>query len=140
MSKRKKTGVVASDTPLIRGPTIGWKLFTLRKDGTIGPLFINRKLKLLDGEWFEAEDHPTKGYARRPGWHVTPRPRAPHLKTDREDRVWRRVMIMEYTELERPEKQGGTWWLANRMMVLPPLEYIEEQDYELGTKQHNDLG
>jgi hypothetical protein len=46
---------------------IGYKLFRKRKDGTYGPLFINRSQKILQGETYHAEDHPTKGYAYRPG-------------------------------------------------------------------------
>lgn len=46
-----------------------YKLFRVGKDGTIGPLFINRKLVVVPGQWMEAESHPTKGFALRPGWH-----------------------------------------------------------------------
>ena len=44
---------------------LGYKLFRKRKDGTYGPLFINRKLRLVVGETYQEEDHPTKGYAHR---------------------------------------------------------------------------
>ena len=33
----------------------GWKLFRQRKDGTIGPLFINARLRIESGRWMEAE-------------------------------------------------------------------------------------
>ena len=46
-----------------------WKLFSLKKDGSIGPLFINKKQRLTPGVWYEAEEHKTKGFAFRPGWH-----------------------------------------------------------------------
>ena len=94
----------------------GWKLFTQRKDGTIGPLFINRRQRIKAGEWMEAECHPTKGFAVRGQWHATSEPVAPHLGT--KGRVWKRVMLQGVTEMDRPASQGGTWFLANRMMVL----------------------
>ena len=46
---------------------IGYKLFKLRKDGTLGPLFINRKQQLAVGQTYYSEAHRTKGYAFRPG-------------------------------------------------------------------------
>lgn len=50
---------------------VAYKLFRVRKDGTIGPLFINRPLVVVPGQWMEAESHPTKGFALRPGGHCT---------------------------------------------------------------------
>ena len=101
---------------------IAWKLFRLLKDGSIAPLFINKRLRLEPGVWYEAECHPTKGFAVRTGWHVTAKPNAPHLST--KDRVWRKVEILDYTKLERPESQGGTWYLANKMRVLNPPKVV----------------
>lgn len=53
---------------------LGWanskrafKLLKLRRNGTLCPLFINRKQVISIGKWLPAEDHPTKGYAHRPG-------------------------------------------------------------------------
>jgi hypothetical protein len=68
----------------------------------------------------DAEDHPTKGYAHRPGWHCTATPKAPHLKKKPkcgERRVWCRVEITDFTVFERPENQGGKWFLASQMRV-----------------------
>lgn len=97
---------------------LGWKLFRIRNNGTLGPLFINRKQVIRIGEWLEAEDHPTKGYAHRPGWHVTAQPVAPHLKSKR-DRVWKEVEIQDYYGFTRPANQGGQWFLAKRMRIIP---------------------
>lgn len=100
---------------------IAYKLFRVRKDGTIGPLFINRKLVVTPGEWMEAESHPTKGFAVRPGWHCTLAPVAPHLKTDLksgETRKWYRVEVQGITKFQRPPSQGGTWVLAQRLRVV----------------------
>jgi len=96
--------------------TPGFKLLTQRKDGTLGPLFINRKQRIPIGEWLEAESHPTKGFALRPFWHACAEQRAPHLKE--EGRVWCRVELEGVEEFPRPEHQGGTWYLAQRMKVL----------------------
>lgn len=98
---------------------IAYKLFRKRKDGTYGPLFINRKLKINTGLWLQAESHPTKGFAVRPGWHCCAEPLAPHLS--KKDRVWCVVKINDYIEHQRPESQGGLWFTANNMKVLGEL-------------------
>ncbi len=93
-----------------------FKLVRLLKDGQFAPLFINRRLRLPVGVWLEAEDHPTKGYAHRPGWHCTLSPTAPHLSLSR--RVWLKVALKDFKYIDRPESQGGRWALANWMKVL----------------------
>lgn len=98
---------------------IGFKLLSLRKDGTIGPLFINKRLVIPVGKWMDAEPHLTKGYAFRPGWHVMSQQSAPHLST--KGRVWAKVEIADYVEVHRPASQGGLWFLAQRMRVLEVL-------------------
>ena len=97
-----------------------YKLFRLRKDGTIGPLFINRKQVIPLGEWLPAEDHPTKGYAHRPGWHTTSKPYAPHLSM--RDRIWMEVEIGGYTPIKRPKSQGGIWFLSTWIKVKGKLD------------------
>lgn len=94
---------------------IAYKLFRLKKNGDITPLFINRKLVLETGIWYEAEAHPTKGYALHPGWH-TALDIAPHLST--KGRVWKKVEIEDYYEFKRPNSQGGVWLIAKRLKVL----------------------
>ena len=94
----------------------GYKLFRTRKNGTLGSLFINCRQVIPIGEWLEAEDHPTKGYAHRPGWHVTLKPVAPHLSM--RGRIWYEVMVKDYMSLNRPKSQGGTWLLAQQMKVI----------------------
>lgn len=95
---------------------IGYKLFRVRKNGTIGPLFINRRQVVPVGEWMPAEDHPTKGYAHRPGWHATITPEAPHLSE--KGRAWFKVVLRDVTRYDRPESQGGSWLLARELKVL----------------------
>ena len=99
---------------------IGYKLFRKRKDGSYGPLFINRKLKLLPGEVYQAESYPTKGFALRPGWHICAIPWAPHLS--KKNRVWCKVEFNKRTRLDRPISQGGTWYLGNTLKILE--EYV----------------
>lgn len=94
-----------------------WKLFSQKKNGEIGPLFINRKQRIPENVWLPAEAHLTKGFAFRPGWHVTLEPIAPHLSE--KGRVWRQVEVEDFETYQRPESQGGTWVLAKRMKLLP---------------------
>lgn len=98
---------------------IGFKLFRKRKDGSYGPLFINRRLKLHVGVWYEAELHPTKGYAVRPGWHLCDQPVAPHLSE--KDRVWCIVEYEDSTAHQRPASQGGLWHTAKRLKIIGEL-------------------
>jgi len=98
---------------------IGYKLFRKRRDGTLGPLFINKRQVIVPGVTYAAEDHPTKGYAHRPGWHLAKRPHAPHLTL--RNRVWCMVEYTNGREYPRPESQGGCWILARTMRVLAIL-------------------
>ena len=94
----------------------GWKLLRLRADGTLGPLFINRRQVIPIGRWLPAEAHRTAGYAFRPGWHVCPEPVAPHLS--KRGRIWARVEVRGVQEVRRPASQGGVWWIAQSMKVV----------------------
>lgn len=93
-----------------------WKLLRVRRNGTLGPLFINRSLVVPVGKWLNAEDHPTPKFAHRPGWHAALLPVAPHLSM--KGRVWCRVELRNWVSLPRPASQGGTWFLAERMKVV----------------------
>jgi len=95
---------------------IAYKLFRELKDGNITPLFINKKLRLPFNEWMPAEEHRTKGFAFRPGWHCTHKAEAPHLSS--KGRIWCKVEIEDYEIMERPKHQGGTWYLAKKMRIL----------------------
>ena len=59
----------------------GFKLFEMRNDGKLFPLFIGKNEETLMNEWVKAEiveHHP--GFAHRPGWHIgTGVPSAPWL-------------------------------------------------------------
>lgn len=110
------------DKVTLHNPALAYKLLRVRADGSIGPLFINRSQVITTGVWMRAEDHPTPGYAHRPGWHVAPQPNAPHLST--KGRRWYLVLVADITVLERPVCQGGIWWLANWMRVVKPIAPI----------------
>ena len=97
----------------------GYKLLRLRADGSLGPLFINRQQVIPVGKWLAAEDHPTKGYAHRPGWHILAQPDAPHLS--KKGRVWAKVIFEDFSQFQRPTSQGGLWFLARRMKVIELL-------------------
>lgn len=98
---------------------IAYKLVRKLKDGSLSSLFINKKDRLPLNEWLSAEDHPTKGYTHRPGWHCLLDPVAPHLST--KGRIWVKVKLLNYEYHSRPEKQGGTWVLAQKMKILHEL-------------------
>lgn len=61
--------------------SIGYKLFEMRNDGKLFPLFIGKKKATPFDEWVPAEiimEH--KGFAHRPGWHLgATMPSAPWL-------------------------------------------------------------
>jgi len=100
---------------------IAYKLFRQLKSGEITSLFINKSRKLPTMEWMDSENFPTSGFAVREGWHCTAKPDAPHLKMklkSGEIRVWKRVLIKDYTEFKRPDSQGGLWYLAKEMLIL----------------------
>tara|TARA_R110000772_G_scaffold140530_1_gene249697 strand:- start:821 stop:1120 length:300 start_codon:yes stop_codon:yes gene_type:complete len=96
-----------------------YKLIRKMKDGQLSPLFINKKSRIPIGVWLPAEAHKTKGFAFRKGWHCTLEPVAPHLS--KKDRVWIEVEIEDYEHYKRPESQGGTWVLAQRMKIIREL-------------------
>ena len=102
-----------------------FKLFAMRKDGTLGPLFINKRQVIPMGEWLDAGTHPRSGFAVRTGWHAALRQSAPHLMARDggmvKGRVWARVELQDTTLYNRPEAQGGTWVLGQRMRVLEIL-------------------
>jgi hypothetical protein len=95
---------------------MAYKLCRLTKNKKITSLFINNKNSLPFNIWLKAESHPTKGYKLRPFWHCTSKPYAPHLSE--KERVWVKVEIKNYEKFERPESQGGLWFLAKNIKLL----------------------
>lgn len=95
---------------------IAYKLFREMKDGSIRPLFIGKSNPVPLGEWLQAEDLPTKGYAHRPGWHAAEKPATAHLSE--RGRRWYKVEIKDFYRFPRPKNQGGEWLIAKQMRVL----------------------
>ena len=93
-----------------------YKLLRVRKDGSIGPLFVNRKQRITVGEWIEAIDGKPKNLANRPGWHTTHSPEAGHLSM--KDRRWYEVRIKDYYEFPRPVNQGGMWYISKWIKII----------------------
>lgn len=100
-----------------------YKLVKMRKDGTLGSLFIHAKVVLSFDTWLKAEFYPTKGYSARFGWHCTFFPYAPHLKE--KGRVWVECFVKNYEIYNRPAYQGGAWILADELKITKILN-IEE--------------
>jgi hypothetical protein len=99
---------------------IAYKLIRKLKDGSLSPLFINKKSRIPIGIWLDAEEHQTKGFALRKGWHCVLNPIAPHLST--KNRVWVKVKVEDTELYNRPKLQGGTWVLAQRMKVICEIQ------------------
>jgi len=95
---------------------IVYKLVRKMKDGSLSPLFINKKSRIPIDKWLEAELYPTNGFAVRKGWHCTLNPIAPHLS--KRGRIWLEVEVEDYKYYNRPESQGGTWVLAQKMKAI----------------------
>jgi len=95
---------------------IAYKLCRKKKNGEITPLFINKSKSLPFNVWMEAECYPTKGFKVRPFWHCTSNPVAPHLSE--KGRVWIKIEIEDFEEFQRPDNQGGLWYLAKRIKLI----------------------
>ena len=97
---------------------IAYKLVRKLKDGSLAPLFINKKQRLPIGEWMQAEDHPTKVYAVRPGWHCLLKPEASRLS--KKGRMWVKVEDMiTINELIK--------WLKNKDYLRDSGESIRQE-------------
>ena len=104
---------------------LAYKLFRVRKDGTLGPLFIDARLRIKEGVWLKAKairKGRPKGFAFRPGWHVCSKKSAPHLS--KKGRVWCLVSMDDdgwIVAHHRPLSQGGLWYTAQRIKVVRRL-------------------
>lgn len=94
---------------------VAYKLVRVRKNGTLGPLFINRKQVLPTGVWLKSQAIRTRGFAFRPGWHACAKMNAPHLS--KKGRVWCKVLLRKFTPHFRPASQGGLWYTAKEMRI-----------------------
>jgi hypothetical protein len=97
----------------------------VRRDGTLGSLFVDRKSTIPVGRWLYAKLKPTPGLKPRKGFHSLLKPVEPHLKTDLksgERRRWFVCQALDYETIVRPEAQGGTWVVSERLKILEPYE------------------
>lgn len=112
-----------------------YKLVRKTKDGTLYPLFIGKNVPYIPGKSLTAETIQTSGFAIRKGFHCTLTPLAPHLKMKLkkgEKRVWIKVQISNFKYYERPESQGGTWVLAQKLKVIRELSPSEVKILNMG--------
>lgn len=105
-----------------------YKLVRKLKDDSITPLFINKKLRIPIGVWLEGEDHQTKGYLHRKGWHCTLKPYAPHLYK-KENRIWMLCEVQDFEYYSRPEHQGGTWILVQNFKFIKEIKNYGDTEY-----------
>ena len=147
----------------------GWKLFEMRDDGKLFPLFIGKTEETPINEWAMAEiieHHP--GFAHRPGWHLsTTCPDAPWLKSadgtyksqrgKRFRRVWCEVCYVadvDYTDIvaQLPKKcftnrlpDGGFYTFRERggdkvWVIADRIKVVRILSEEERTRILNDMG
>lgn len=108
---------------------LAYKQFNL-KNGKLYPLFIGNKEPVAEGEWVVGKNIPTKGYARRPGWHSGELPIGRQLRTRdpfpqrQEGRVWAEVEIPDDVDWQpEADKTGGE--LPNRVPEGGNYRFLE---------------
>ncbi len=99
---------------------IAFKLLRLRKDGSLGSLFINREASYPLNKWLISKPIKRQGFAFRPGWHACDTPNAPHLSM--KGRVWAKVLLNDIKKHQRPVSQGGVWYTAKSMKILEIIQ------------------
>ena len=97
-----------------------YKLFEVKKDGSLGSLFIDKRSRYELGIEYKAGDYTKKGFAHRPGFHACSEPSAPHIK-ERDNRVWYVVELGDVEVFKRPKCQGGIWYLSDTMTLIARL-------------------
>jgi hypothetical protein len=105
---------------------IAYKLFNVRADGTLGPLFIDKATVVPIGQWLTGVCVPTQGFAIRKGWHACLTPYAPHLALrpkGKRPRVWCKVELAG--DVTRKVVPQGEWYIAERMRVLEVLPSLK---------------
>jgi len=153
-------GIVAREiNPMMRNTpkrTVrAYKLFRVKKrePDKLFPLFIGKREAIPMGQWVPAKYLPTKGFAKRAGWHSGILPNAPHLMrrdgTLAADRVWAEIDVPAdvdwqsradatrtgdiksevpvggYYRFKRAGLQGGTWIISGSMRVNRVLSQTE---------------
>lgn len=103
--------------------TTAFKLMRKRKDGSLGPLFVERNRVFVPGTVLFAHTiaRLPQGLRYRPGFHCCSKPEAPHLKLrlkSGEERVWCEVLLADYVEHPRPTCFGGMWLIGQVMEII----------------------
>lgn len=143
----------------------GYKLLEVDPQGRLFPLFIGNKKEILLKTFLKAENLPTKGFARRSGWHLGRIPSAPWLMNSKGEygskrgKGWKRAWYIvaynatnDYTEeaLKQPKKcfeevpengfytffeKGKCLWYITSEAIV--LEPLEEKERQEILKQLN---
>ena len=100
--------------------TKAYKLLSVKADGELSPLFIDKKQKVKTGEWVHAKSVPTDGFQLRSGWHSCVKPSAPHLTE--KGRQWFHIEICNYKKFKKSKTQGGIWYVSEWMKVGKPVK------------------
>lgn len=102
----------------------GYKLFEMDENGNLYALFIDKNTIMSIDEWLKAENHPTKGFAPRPGYHIGQIPSAPWLMSadgtykSQRRKHWKRV----WTEVEYVADVDYT----SEVMQLPKKCFVDK--------------
>ena len=106
--------------------TTAFKLVRKRKDGSLGPLFVERNRVFDPGIVLFANPFSKipQGLSYRPGFHCCTKPEAPHIKLrlkSGEERVWCEVLLADYVKHLRPACFGGMWLVGQVMEIIRVL-------------------
>ncbi len=114
-----------------------YKIFKKTKSGVYRPAQVPiRSLSVKGyqkGIWYEAEDAQPTNLKNRVGFHATTKPTVPHIKIIPDQVVWLEVEIEDFETIQRPESQGGTWYLARYLKIIKEL--TEEDRLQLITDE-----
>ena len=117
-----------------------YKLFKKRKDGTYGPAQVEQKnlvcSRYVPGVMYEAEDANPRYLKHRPGFHCCAIPYAPHMKDDMPGRAWCEVLIRVKGTEQRPESQGGLWFLASELLIVREVDGEELERLRSAAPDH----
>ena len=96
---------------------IAYKIFKVRKDGSLGSLYCDTKAKYYLDKWYRSSPYYHPKLKFRPGFHATLKPYAPHIKI-KKNRAWYKIDVEDYTFFDRPACQGGKWLVCKKMKIL----------------------
>lgn len=109
----------------------GYKLFRMKKDGRLYPLFVLADKPTPMFQWLEAEAGVLVGkkvkskiglLSYRPGWHLCDIPEATHLSMT-PNRVWAECEYEEHGSyrFKTNPRMNGEWIIAKRIRVMQVL-------------------